>query len=307
MNTLSVLARGASLGLGVIAVSGLLVGCVGEDEPSDELPDETEKLADPEALAAGDVAHIASTGGKSQSGSPQIRVPNGTQAGDLLVLFLHRTDATNFWASNGRGDRLADRLRPWRAGGWSGPVATCAFDNSANDFDCAGQQSDLNQTMYWKRATSDDLRRDPNDSSKYEALTIDFPGDKPAWAIMATLRNGGASSNPVRAWKGQTRCDQSSGTEFPSVNGNAGDLLLLSQSFDDGLDSPGNLTSSHFTAGSGITRYLQVLDKDEAGHLYGRRLTTTGATPVYKANGGSPAPSSCKDIAVSIVIRKTGT
>ncbi len=298
----------STLWLSCLAASTLLVGCVDPDESFDEPIDDAAEITDPEvsALAAvGDIAYVASTGGTAQNGTPTIRVPNGTQAGDLLLLFLHRTDDTNFWASNSSGDRLVDRLRPWRSGGWSGPVATCAFDNSAGDFDCAGQQSDLNQVLYWKKATTDDLRRDPGDNTQYERMTIDFPGSHPAWAIMATIRNGGSSSNPVRAWKGQTRCDNISGTTFPSVTGNAGDLLLLSQSFDDGSGS--RLTSSNFTAGSGITRYRQVLDHDEMAHLYGRPLTSTGATPVYQAIGGSPAPSSCKDIAVSIVIRKTGT
>lgn len=306
------------------AASSLLVGCIEPldeplddgvdaavdeaiDEPSDDTADDTGADGAVEARSADPIALLATTGGTDQGGTPTLRVPSGTQPGDLLLLFLHRTDDTNFWASNSAGNRLQDRLRPWRSGGWQGPVATCAFDNSAGDFHCGGQQSDLNQVLYWKKATTDDLRRDPGDSSQYEPLRIDFPGSHPAWAIMATVRNGGASSNPVRAWAGQTRCDNLEGTRFPAVSGaRAGDLLLLSQSFDDGTGS--GVSSSSFTARSPITRYRQVLDRDEAGHLYGRVLTADGTTSVHESNGdASRNLSSCKDIALSIVIRRSGT
>ena len=302
--------------LSLLAASSLFVGCVAEDTlevPTDQpadvdagvestAPDEL-----PETFAAGPIAVVATTAGTDQGGTPILRVPNGTQPGDLLLLFLHRTDDTNFWANASSGNRLSDRLRPWRSGGWQGPVATCAFDNSNGDFDCGGQQNDLNQVLYWKKATTDDLRLDPSDSSRYEKIAIDFPGSHPAWAIMATVRNGGASSNPVRAWAGQTRCDNLEGTRFPAVSGGrAGDLLLLSQSFDDGLSS--GVSSRSFTAQSPITRYRQILDNDEAGHLYGRVLTEDGTTSSYQTNGDADRNlSSCKDIAVSIVIRRSGT
>lgn len=288
----------SSVWLGVMAASALLLGCMSETE--DALADDTEEgFSVTEEALAGDPVFIGATTGKSQNGTLSIRVPNGTAAGDLLVLFLHRTDDTNFWDGP---SQLSQRLSPWRSGGWQGPVATCAFDNSAGDFNCAGKENDLNQVLYWKKATTDDLRVD---GTQYERLTIDFPGTKPAWAIMATIRNGGSSSNPVRAWKGQTACDNIEGTKFPSVFGNAGDMLLLSQSFDDGANS--GITSSSFTANSGFTRRAQVIDNDEAGHLYSRLLTVTGNTTSYATNGGSGPPSKCKDIAVSIVIRKSGT
>jgi hypothetical protein len=296
------LPRLSSAWLGAIAASGLLLGCAAEAE--DALPEDLEDGVDTAesgftASAVGDPVFIGATTGTAQNGTPSIRVPNGTEAGDLLLLFLHRTDDSNFWDGP---TQLRERLSPWRSGGWQGPVATCAFDNSAGDFDCRGREADLNQVLYWKKATTDDLRRD---GAQFERLTIDFPGTHPAWAIMATIENGGSSSNPVRAWRGQTECDDIRGTRFPSVSGRAGDMLLLSQSFDDGERS--GITSGSFTADSGFTRRAQVIDNDEAGHLYSRLLTTTGNTPQYETNGGSGSPSACKDIAVSIVIRKSGT
>lgn len=302
--SISTLSRWSIVGLGLVAASSLLAGCVSDAElPEDgEVIDEETSINEAEATTlASDPVFVGATTGTAQNGTPTIRVPNGTAAGDLLLLFLHRTDDTNFWDGPAQ---LQARLSPWRSGGWQGPVATCAFDNSAGDFDCAGRQADLNQVLYWKKATADDLRRD---GSQFERLTINFPGSHPAWAIMATIRNAVTTSNPVRAWQGQTKCDNVRGTRFPSVSGRAGDMLLLSQSFDDGYGQGHNVSSGSFTAQAGFTRRAQVIDFDEAGHLYSRVLTATGATAQYESNGGSGNLSACKDIAVSIVIKKAGT
>lgn len=302
-NTVSTSLLRSSVWAGVMTTSGLLLGCVAET--GDELPDDQEDSfdlveAEAEALADAPVFVGASTG-TDQKGSPGIRVPSGTAAGDLLLLFLHRTDEGNFWDGPGQ---LRGRLSPWRSGGWQGPVATCAIDNDpkVQDFDCQGRQADLNQVLYWKKATADDLRKD---GSQYEKLVVNFPGSHPAWAIMATIRNAETGSNPVRAWKGQTKCDKIRGTRFPSVSGKSGDLLLLSQSYDDGRGA--GVSSGSFPAKSGFTRRAQVIDNDEAGHLYSRLLTATGSTAEYETDAGSGSLHACKDLAVSIVIKKAGT
>lgn len=295
--------------LGAVAAAGLLLGCVAElgDEPNDvgEGVEEVADFSESELLAAaaGDPAIVGTTVGTAQNGTPGVRIPNGTREGDLLLLFLHRTDAANLWT---RSDLKAN-MSPWRHD-WQGPVASCAVDNGkAGDFNCEGRQGDLNQVVYWKRATADDLRKD---GSQFEKLSITFPrGSKgethPAWLVMASVRNAEAGSNPVRAWKGQLKCDKIRGTRFPSVSGNKSDLLLLTQSFDDGRDN--NIASGSFTANTGFTRIAQVIDKDEAGHLYSRLLTATGDTAQYETNGGSGSPAECKDLAMSIVIKKAGT
>jgi hypothetical protein len=286
-----------------VAASSILLGCV--SDAADELPGGGEDGVDiaessPEALAGADPAFVSATTGTDQHGSPSIRVPNGTVAGDLLLLFLHRTDDTNFWDGP---TQLKGRMSAWRSGGWQGPVATCAVDNGPRgDFDCKGKEADLNQVLYWKKATADDLRKD---GSQYEKLTVNFPGSHPAWIIMATIRNAETSSNPVRAWTGQTTCDKILGTRFPSVSGKSGDLLLLSQSYDDGKNT--GVDSGSFPAKSGFTRRAQILDNDEAGHLYSRLLTATGATAQYETDAGTGSLHPCKDLAVSIVIKKAGT
>lgn len=297
--------------IGLLATSGLMAGCLAEDEFGDDPnPDQVEASDDgaddgPVPFAAGDPYVASTTTGKAQDGTVRIAIPAGTSSGDLLLLFLHRTDDANFW--DGRA-QLAGRMTPDDVDDWNGPVAKCSFDNSAGDFDCAGSdQTDLNQVLYWKKATSADTGG--------KATTIDFPGSHPAWAIMARVPNGGASSNPVRAWKGQTSCDNLRGTKFPSVSGaKVGDLLLLSQSFDDGYRKPDGsrdnwIESTNFTAPSGFSRKAYVIDKDEAGFLYSKTLTSTSATGTPASIGPETDGDvdKCKDIGVSIIIRKTGT
>jgi len=283
----------------LVGFAAAIPGCVAssdDDELDDVSGDDAESAS---AVIAGNPYVASTTTGKAQDGTVKISIPSGTASGNLLLLILHRTDDVNFWDGP---SQLAGRMTPDDVDDWNGPVAKCSFDNTAGDFDCAGgNQNDLNQVVYWKKATAADVGG--------KVTTINFPGSAPAWAIMARIPNGGSSSNPVRAWVGQTSCDKIRGTRFPSVNGNSGDLLLLSSSFDDGAGVPGYITSSNFTAPSGFTRSAFVIDKDEAGYLYSKPLTATGATgtPASVGPESDSSVSTCKDIAVSIVIRKTGT
>lgn len=307
--------------LGFLATSGLLFGCLSEDELNDdpelaEVDDGTDAVDDPRVpFAAGDPYVASTTTGKDQDGVLRIAIPSGTRSGDLLLLFLHRTDDLNFW--DGRA-QLAGRMTPDDVDDWNVSGVECSFDNSAGDFDCSGSRKlDLNQVLYWKKATAADVGG--------KVTTINFPDvqkpsdpdydPKPAWAIMARVPNGGSSSNPVRAWKGQTSCDNLRGTKFPSVSGaKVGDLLLLSQSFDDGYRKPSGsrdnwIESTNFTAPSGFSRNAYVIDKDESGFLYSKTLTSTSATGTPASIGPETDGDveTCKDIGVSIIIRKTGT
>jgi hypothetical protein len=291
----------------LVGFAAAIPGCVApsdvdEVEEVDEVDGADAESASP--LIATDPYVASTTTGKDQDGVVNIAIPSGTTAGNLLVLILHRTDDLNFW---GGPSELAGRMTPDDVDDWNGPVAKCSFDNTAGDFDCAGSdKNDLNQVVYWKKATAADVGG--------KVTKINFPDKnssdrKAAWAIMARIPNGGASSNPVRAWLGQTKCDGIRGTRFPSVIGNKGDLLLLSSSFDDGALEPGYVTSSNFTAPSGFSRNAFVIDKDEAGYLYSKQLGATGSTGTPASVGPDDDGSidKCKDIAVSIVIRKSGT
>ena len=114
----------------------------------------------------------------------------------------------------------------------------------------------------------------------------------PGWAILIALR-GAATTDPVRAWSHEG-CDDHSDSMFPSVYGEAGDMVLLSQSFDDAIGE------SKFGAPDDMTTLGYVSQSDEAGFLFGGILTETGDTGPMKTHGeGGPK---CKDALVSLTI-----
>src|SRR5687768_12301028 len=88
----------------LIAASSLVLGCIDVedgidediDEDIDEVVDETSDGS--ELWATGPIRVAGTSVGTSQNGTVQIRIPSATEAGDLLLLFLHRTDDTNFWS-----------------------------------------------------------------------------------------------------------------------------------------------------------------------------------------------------------------
>ncbi|MCU0692442.1 MAG: hypothetical protein MUF54_13660, partial [Polyangiaceae bacterium] len=235
----------SSVRLGLVVGSGVLLGCVGYDESEEDSPASV-------AQAVTNITVMGTTTDKDQGGNLEIAVPSQAASGDVLLLFLHRTDGANIWNTS----TLSSRMTPYR--GWNGPLASCAVDNGRGDFNCAGTEADLNQVVFWRAATSSDLGN---------TLRINMPASSPAWAIMIAIR-GASTSNPLRNKAAQTACDKVKQTRFPSVSGGqTGDLLLLSQSFDDGSSS--GVNSSSFTAPSGRARFAYVIDKDEAGHLFG--------------------------------------
>ena len=113
----------------------------------------------------------------------------------------------------------------------------------------------------------------------------------PGWAILTTLR-GANTSSPVRAWANKG-CDADS--LFPSGVGRKGDMLLLSQSFDDAV------SKDTFTAPSGMATFGVVGQSDESGFMFGGILTQDGPTGVRRTNG--PGASGCKDALVSLTIK----
>jgi hypothetical protein len=243
---------------------------------------------------SGNVEFVEATTDKNQGGNLAINVPPQTKRGDLLLLFVHRTDGPNLWTLN------EFRASMPGSSGWNGPLATCAIDNVAGDFDCGGQQGDLNQVIYHKRATASDLGA---------RLDLDMPGSKPAWAVMAAIRGATTSATFTRTIGYGTpqsngtlnRCDQTGQTRFaPVPDARQGDLLLLSQSFDDGANSPNSVEDNDFEAPLGLSRYAYVIDNDEAGHLFGGLVTNDGGTPMYTTTGDGAAH--CKDLAISIAI-----
>ena len=87
---------------------------------------------------------------------------------------------------------------------------------------------------------------------------------------MTTLR-GAETASPVRDWIG-VGFDKVDGSKFPSVDGRAGDMLLMSQSFDDFK------ASKNFGAPKGTSLLGYVGKVDETGFLFGKLLTQDGPT-----------------------------
>ncbi len=238
-----------------------------------------------------------SSGGISRVGTSQVWDPDGlavtivkpakTQAGDLMVLALHKTDGT----------------LPFKLAGWTRraecykedngyqclTIADCTtFDgNFCTRFKNQYRGLDLAQVIFTRTATA-------TEPSSYSVqMTKSGYVQHPGWAILTTFR-GANTSSPVRDWA-HKGCDNDSDSLFPAVDGRKGDMLLLSQSFDDFV------SKETFGAPNGMTTYGYVGNSDETGFLYGATLTADGSTGVRRTNG--PGGSGCKDALISITIK----
>jgi hypothetical protein len=241
----------------------------------------------PPPPTTGSISHIGTTQVWDADGQGvTIAKPSNTKAGDLLVLILHRTD---------------DML-PYAVSGWTRRAECYKEDNGyqcLNVPDCSSSSGgfctrfqnkyngrDLAQVVFTRAAGSSEP------SSYAFNLNQDSTGH-PGWAILSALR-GANTSEPVRAWANKG-CDGDADSLFPSVDGRKGDMLLLSQSFDD------KVSKETFGAPSGMQTFGYVANSDESGFLYGAILTADGPTGVRRTNG--PGASGCKDALVAFTIK----
>jgi hypothetical protein len=214
-----------------------------------------------------------------------IAQPDNTAVGDLLVLVLHRTDD----------------LLPYDVNDWTRRAECYKEDNGyqcLNIADCSAKSGkfcirfqnkysgrDLAQVVFTRTATS--LKQ-----TYLFNMNQDTSGN-PGWAILTALR-GADTNSPVRSWANRG-CDNDADSLFPSVPGRNGDMLLLSQSFDDAV------SKSTFTAPDGMTTFGYVGRSDESGFMFAGSLTQDGPTGIRHTNG--PGASSCKDALVSMTIK----
>jgi len=234
-----------------------------------------------------------------EDGDIRIRIPTISAAttsdisNDLLFLFVSRTDSPLPLEMDG-WTRAAEcfKSRNTQSRCW---LASDCMERSTsydgrycNSFPTGGWNGqDLATVVFFRRAS--DL-----DSSSSGYYSFDLRGSHPGWAIMTVIR-GVDVTNPVRDFATQS-CDSSKHSVFPSVeNGQAGDILLLSMAFDDTADS-GDFEHPDGTEFLGFTNGL-----DEAGYLYGTRLTASGPTGEF-VTGGSGA-SKCKDALIAMTLR----
>jgi hypothetical protein len=241
----------------------------------------------PPPPAPGGISHVGTT--QVWDGDGQgVRVarPSNVSAGDLLVLVLHRTD---------------DML-PYAVSGWTRRAECYKEDNGyqcLNVSDCTTSSGgfctrfqskyrgrDLAQVVFTRTAGS-------SEPSSYSFNMNQDSSGHPGWAILTALR-GANTSSPVRAWANKG-CDNDVDSLFPSVDGRKGDMLLLSQSFDDAV------AKDKFGAPNGMSTFGYVSNSDEAGFLFGGILSVDGATGVRRTNGSGA--SGCKDALVSLTVK----
>ena len=222
-----------------------------------------------------------------------IKVPPDSEIGDMLFLFLSRTD-----------DYLPMELDGWTTG------ASCyktdnEQDNCFSVSDCIWVDGD-----YCNRFKGEDgyvgHGLDLATVLFYRTVIIDTPiawnmtlrGSQPTWAIITAIPNVNAEM-PINQTLGVrgTSCDRKYQSVFPSVYGKEDDILLLSQAFDD------TASTTDFLAPEGTTRLGWIRSWDEAGFLYGKELRRTGYTGEHITEGlGLGNGAQCKDALLSIVV-----
>jgi len=210
----------------------------------------------------------------------RIKTPSGTKGGDLLLLVAHRTEGV---------------LPVKHFGGWTLRAECFKTDNGYDcqtmkdctrmvDNYCArfrrGKGRDLAQVIYTKKATSSG-----------ERFNFDLGKGSAAWLILTSLR-GVNVNNPVRDWKG-VGVDRSRNSIFPSIRVAKGDMVLLSQSFDD------RVWKNVFQAPRGFNTVGYVSGSDETAFLYAK-LWKDFNTKTGKMTTRGPGASSSKDALISL-------
>jgi len=234
------------------------------------------------------ISHIGTTTQWDLDGQDiNIDLPTGSTAGDLLILALHRTDddlplfvdgwtraAECFKSDNGFPCATEKNCTRWHN------------DNYCRKFGFRGSGHDLAQSIFYKTV-------DTNETSTYTFNLNRGSSGHPGWILLTTLR-GADTTSPIRDWS-HKGCDGDPDSLFPSIYGEAGDMILLSQSFDDFEPI------FKFQAPRGTTSFGYVGNSDETGYLFGGTLTSTGETGIMETRGRGAAD--CKDALISLTIK----
>ncbi|KAL7488242.1 hypothetical protein ACHAW6_013821 [Cyclotella cf. meneghiniana] len=221
-----------------------------------------------------------------RSGTITFKIPDTTHVGDTLFLFLSRTDGI-----------LPLELENWKRG------AECfkSFNRQSNcmrEVNCivrdgpfcrefkrgseSGTGKDLATVVFYRHV-------EDNDPCEW---TLNLPGGTTTWAIVVSVPNVNRAQPILRV--AGTSCDRKRESEFPSVYGEEGNLVLLSQSFDD------NAVLGQFRPPDGTDLVGWINDLDEAGFLYGKKLSRSGLTGNLITQGiGGPL---CKDVLLSVIV-----
>lgn len=220
-----------------------------------------------------------------QNGKLAIDTPSAAKLGDLLLLFLSRTD-----------NPLPHTLVGWTA------VASCLKSHNGQnecrqinecevlnnnyclDTYSAGNKKgeDLGTVVFYKTLMQNN-----------EQFSFELKGSRPAWAILASI-SGANTTSPIAAHTTESS-DGNRDSLFPSVYANAKDLTLFSMAFDD------TANINDFRSPTSTTMHAWIAGEDEAGSLYGKIMQTTGESGKHKTRGVGGWRN--KDALISIVVR----
>jgi len=243
------------------------------------------------------IPYLSSTSRFSLRGDLLLPIPPHAKKGDLLMLFLSRTDDVlpiqlHGWSTgpsclkeHNKGNHLK---KCWQAGDCLNTTTTSDGITYCTRFPYNQTGQDLATVVFYKPVEEEELRRDVT------WLTVNLAGRHPAWATLAAISKVNMT-HPIRSSAGVS-CDRKAAGVFPKVYGKAGDLLLLSMAHDD----PTNDTAFQAPKGTQLVRTQHGVD--EAGYLFARRLNVTGKTLNY-ATIGEGTQWWCKDALLSMVIR----
>ncbi|KAL3792097.1 LOW QUALITY PROTEIN: hypothetical protein ACHAW5_006742 [Stephanodiscus triporus] len=239
-----------------------------------------------------------------RSGNIKIHVPQDTQIGDTLFLFLRLT----FCSGKFQHDLLpnppsiicqsrTDGFLPIRLDQWTRGAECFKSNNDQDDClrasDCIqedgpyclkfrrgnrlGEGKDLSSIMFYRKVTEDD----PG------CWNIELRGNTTTWAVITAITNVN-EQRPIVSAIGAS-CDNATDSVFPSVYGRDNDVLLLSQSFDD------TASESDFKPPDGTSLLGWTRSDDEVSYIRGSagKLIT----------GGQGGPK-CKDALVSVVVNR---
>mmetsp|Transcript_23860 Transcript_23860/g.48239 ORF Transcript_23860/g.48239 Transcript_23860/m.48239 type:complete len:363 (-) Transcript_23860:144-1232(-) len=236
----------------------------------------------------GDVWERGSTSVTSATGTITFKIPDTTNIGDTVFLFLSRTD----------------NVLPLKISGWERGAECFKKTNRQDDcfraVDCVerdgpyclkfrrgdlvGDGRDLATVMFYRIVTEDDPCE----------WTVELPGRTTSWAIVTAIPNVN-QEEPILS-TAETACDISWDAVFPTVYGEKDDVLLLSQSFDDRAER------TDFRKPRGTELLDWTNSRDEAGFLYGKLLESTGMTGEIVSRG--PGGPKCKDALLSVVVNR---
>ncbi|MFK7823853.1 MAG: hypothetical protein AB8G05_06845 [Oligoflexales bacterium] len=265
-----------------------------DDDDSDDQempPDDTGEVETNSQVEFIDSSGAYACGDSTGRGNFTIDVPDTVEKGDLLVFFLHRTDAP-FYPD---ADAISRGGLPLVGGPdmtWNKEVS-CYMQVNGKPCTENWRHKDLIQSVYWKVF-------DEGDQMSYTIKMQAHDKDHitPEWASLAVLRN----VDPIEPIYGTaTRSpDDSRRSVFPAVKVVERGYLLLSQSFDDAVaknifQAPDQTESLDYVTGD---EKEYGCKNDETGFLFGRETDTTNEGKEYTTNGDGVSTN--KDIMISI-------